>query len=168
VALLWDGIELLIAENQSFAEKAERLEAAAAGLQERLPSVSISSTPYIEALSANAPESNVQPRLQRSQWLLEQPRTLYTIGADGEAGEVEVTGSCTYENEIYIAVEVGVERVNEVTATMNGTVAACYQHIGKNGRVFVFPLPKLSGKIQLDFLVDGQRYVVKTNIKSLI
>ncbi|MDR1023381.1 MAG: hypothetical protein LBL94_08955, partial [Prevotellaceae bacterium] len=100
MALLWDGVALLIAENQAAAEKAERLQAAAAGLQERLQQSAPKPKPYKEALPADSePEAKVASRRNRAQQLLAQPRTIYTVGADGEEGEVEVTKTCTYGQE---------------------------------------------------------------------
>jgi hypothetical protein len=173
VALLWDGIGMLIAENQAVAEKAAHLQAAATELQQRLLASVPKPNPYKEVLlAANEPDAKVASRRSRSQQLLAQPRTIYTVGADDAEGEVEITKTCTYEQEMYIAVEVGAVEASEVSATLNGT-AALYSlysyHAAQKGHVFVFPLPKLSGTARLDVLVNGRRnYVVKTSVKNLI
>jgi hypothetical protein len=149
----------------------QRLQAEVSELQQRLAlaSAPAPSTPTPSEVQAdNEPTHKTALRRIRSQWLLDQPRTIYTIGADDKVGEVEVTNTCIYNNDMYITVEVAMEKgVENVTASMNGT-AAPYQYVAKKGRVFAFALPKLSGTVRLEFLVDGRTYTIKTNVKNLI
>ena len=168
VVLLWDGISVFADENQAAGKKAARLQAEVVALQQRLSSMLAPAPSYSEVLaSADEPAAKTASRRIHSQWLLEQPRTIYTVGADDEVREVEVTGSSTYENEIYLAVEIGGESAGEVAAYMNGETSP-YQHIKNSERVFVFALPKLTGTVKLEFVVDGRSYTVKTSIKNLI
>jgi hypothetical protein len=175
VSLLWDGIGTLADENQNITEKAERLWAEAAGLQERLSATVAPAPTYSEALvSNNSPEDKTKSWRTRSQWLLAQPRTIYTVGADGEAGEVEVTRCQAYGAEMYVAVAVetngegeNVENTGEAAATLNG-VSALYRYSDKNGQVFVFRLPQLTGTVQMEFVIDNRSYMIKTNIKNLL
>jgi hypothetical protein len=173
IALLWDGIGMLADENQSVAERSERLLAEASGLQERLSAAVAAAPPYSEAvISSGEPEGQVASWRARSQRLLAQPRTLYTVGADGADGEVEVTRCHTHGSEMYLAaaVEAGGEMAESaaaVAATLNGA-PALYRYADRSGRVFVFRLPQLTGTVQLELTVAGRSYTIKTSIKNLL
>jgi hypothetical protein len=172
VALLWDGVGMLIDENQSVAEKSDRLQAQVVGLQQ---SLSVMATP--PALYSELVNDEVELEDKREAWriraqrLLKQPRTIYTVGADDEAGEVEIINSSIHGSEMYVAVEIGGkgENAKEVAAYLNGSLSP-YQYIEheQKGRVFMFALPNLNGAIKLKFVVDGRNYLVKTNVKILI
>ena len=168
VTLLWDGISMLIGENQIVNEKAERLQAEVAGLQQHLSSMITPTPSYTEISLNDEPAAKTKSRRTHAQWLLEQPRTIYTVGVDDDAvGEIEVTGSSVHNNEMYLAVEIGGERAGAVSAYMNDAQIP-YQYITQQERVFVFTLPKLAGTIKLKFVVDGWSCVVKTNVKNLL
>jgi hypothetical protein len=170
VALLWDGVVMLIEENQSVSDKAEYLQAQVVGLQQSLSLMITPPALYSEFVNDELElEDKREAWRIRAQRLLKQPRTIYTVGADDEAGEVEITGSSIHDGEIYVAVEIGGkgENAKEVAAYMNGKLAP-YQYIEQKGRVFMFSLPNLAGAIKLKFVVDGRNYMVKTNVKILI
>jgi hypothetical protein len=170
VALLWDGISMLITENQSVSEKAERLQAQVVGLQQSLSTMITPPALYTELVNDELElEDKKEACRIRAQRLLKQPRTIYTVGADDDTGEVEITGSSIHEREMYVAVEIGGkgENAKEVAAYMNERLAL-YQYIEQKNRVFMFSLPNLAGAIKLRFVVDGKSYLIKTNIKILI
>ena len=168
VTLLWDGISMLIGENQIVNEKAEHLQAEVAGLQQHLSSMITPTPSYTEISLNDEPAAKTKSRRTHAQWLLEQPRTIYTVGVDDDAvGEIEVTGSSVHNNEMYLAVEIGGESAGEVSAYMNDAQIP-YQYITQKERVFVCTLPKLAGTIKLRFVVGGWSCVVKTNVKNLL
>jgi hypothetical protein len=196
VSLLWDGIAILIAENEGIEKKAEQVEhlrAEVAGLQQRLSVAAIPAPSYKEVVNEptnknssagtineavvayNKPTKNNSAKekltswRQRSQQLLALPRTIYNVGADDEQGEVEITNSGVYSNELYIAAEIWLEDVDveKVEARMN-EASALYQYADRQGHVFVFALQKLSGSVKLDFHINNRNYVIHTGIKNIV